>query len=145
MKKYIFLLTMLPLYLSAAFLRDSTNEVVIDTSTHLMWQDDYAVEKDSTKMNWSDSIDACESLSRAGYSDWRMPNINELSTIINLNANDPAINNTFVYCESNVYWSSTTSTADSTRSWGINFTTGNLQSSYLKTNTNYLRCVRKYK
>jgi len=66
--------------------RNTADEVVIDEQTGLMWQD--TTDNISLKHTWSDSIDYCEALNHAGYSDWRLANINELTYTLP--------NNTFV-------------------------------------------------
>lgn len=54
------------------------NEVVIDNKTGLMWQ---RTRADDT-MNHNDAIEYCKDLSLGGYSDWRLPSISELKTLI---------------------------------------------------------------
>ena len=36
----------------------------------------------SDTMYWDDAVDYCRNLTECGYSDWRLPNINELRTLI---------------------------------------------------------------
>jgi len=60
---------------------DSTNQVVIDTQRKLMWQD---TNMPSNK-EWPDALSYCENLSLNGVSDWRLPNINEILTIVDFN------------------------------------------------------------
>jgi len=57
---------------------DIKDDVVIDEKTGLMWQRERA---DNT-MNHANAIEYCENLSLGGYSDWRLPSISELKTLI---------------------------------------------------------------
>ena len=55
----------------------SGDEMVFDSSTNLYWQ------KDSGKAEtWKEALNYCENLEYAGFSDWRLPNKNELVTLI---------------------------------------------------------------
>jgi RHS repeat-associated protein len=56
--------------------RNNSSDVVVDSSNGLMWQDDASVL--TTQLSYADAIDYCENMDRAGYTDWRMPNANEL-------------------------------------------------------------------
>lgn len=51
---------------------------VTDKSTNLMWQS----ADDGVRRNWQDSLAYAENAEIAGYSDWRMPNIKELQSIV---------------------------------------------------------------
>ncbi|MBR4531387.1 DUF1566 domain-containing protein [bacterium] len=60
-------------------------EVVFDPSTNLLWQ------KGSVPVNnWKSALAYCQNLDYAGYSDWRLPNKNELVTIVDYSKADPA-------------------------------------------------------
>ena len=63
------------------------DEVLTDSASGLMWQKNYA-EKGMTK--WKEALFYCENLIYAGYSDWRLPNRNELASIINYEKYRPA-------------------------------------------------------
>ena len=39
-------------------------------------------KRSSDKMTWPEAIDYCQNLNEGGYTDWRLPNIDELRTII---------------------------------------------------------------
>lgn len=62
---------------------DNDDGTVTDKTTGLMWQ-----KSENPRMNWYDAIDSCEKMNLAGYDDWRLPNIKELNTILNLNYED---------------------------------------------------------
>ena len=80
-------------------------EAVTDTTTGLMWQDNSDVL--SKKLSWEDAITYCENLSLAWYDDWRLPNINELNSVVDDTKQRPALSAIFVQ-NSGTTWSSTT-------------------------------------
>ena len=128
-------------YLQSEIIRDDDNQVVFDTASKLMWQDDNDVILTSTKKSHKDAIDYCEALTNVNYTDWRLPNINELYTVIDFTQNSPAMNSKFIQTSSNKYWSSTTSKYNLSHAWYIDFSTGS--SSYqAKSTITLLRCVR---
>lgn len=51
---------------------------VTDKVTGLMWQ----AADDGVRRNWQDSLAYAEGANLAGYSDWRLPNIKELQSIV---------------------------------------------------------------
>ena len=105
--------------------------------TGLMWQESY-----KSNLSWQASLEYCETLEYAGFTDWRMPNINELISIVNYDKASPASD--FPEYASNFFWSSTTNTKrGSTYALGITGHIG-LVSSQDKSNTNivFVRCVR---
>lgn len=69
---------------------DNGDNTITDKATGLMWIKrpsllgvGWAVPPaDPTMDQWS-AVEACEALNYAGYSDWRLPNINELSSLFN--------------------------------------------------------------
>ncbi len=76
------------------------------------------------------------------HSSWRVPNINELSSIVELKCNYPAINLTiFPNTPSSAYWSSSPNTSHNYGAWGVYFSSG---SDYYdgKAISRYVRLVR---
>ena len=61
------------------------DEVVTDPVTGLVWQKDYVFKGD-----WKQALNYCESLVYAGYSDWRLPNRNEILSLIDYGKYNPA-------------------------------------------------------
>lgn len=135
MKKIFLCLIIVSAILQADFSR-STRGVVTDNVTSLQWQDDVVPEK----IRWQAGIEYCEALSLDGGG-WRLPNINELTSIVDDSAYDPAINTIFVNILSGAYWSSTSSSHSSLSAWNMNLSLGN-HSFVNKTYTYYIRCVR---
>ena len=82
---------------------------VTNTGMGLMWQ----YPGTSTKMTWEEALNYCENLSLAGHTDWRMPNIKELSALVNTGRYSSSF---YLSPERNsYYWSSTTDVFTSKR------------------------------
>jgi len=60
------------------------NGTVVDVRTGLMW----AQNDNSRDISWSASQRYCENYTGGGYSDWRMPTVEELETLYNPNRKD---------------------------------------------------------
>ena len=116
---------------------------VTDTETGLMWQQDEAGD-----MNWESALSYCEKLVLAGYDDWRLPNINELQSLVDYSTHDPAIDtDAFPNAVSDSYYSSTTFTYTyyESRAWSVYFGSGDVDSSSEKWDwgaSYYVRAVR---
>jgi len=59
---------------------DNGNGTVTDNNTGLMWQ-----ETPGSKMTWSSAVANASSFNLAGYTDWRLPTIKELYSLIDFN------------------------------------------------------------
>jgi hypothetical protein len=140
MKNIVSLLLLVSLA-NGDFLRDEIKEVVLDTSTNLMWQDDNRTIGDSNKKNWNDAISFCQNLNFAGYDDWYLPNFNELYALADRSKYNPALSDVFENVVSSTYWSSTTYASNTSNAWYVYFYYGN-DNYNAKTYTNYVRCVR---
>ena len=108
--------------------------IVTDTETGLVWQKTYVSGK-----TWQEALSYCESLTYAGYSDWRLPNKNELASLVNYEKYNPASD--FPDMPSNYFWSSSTYVNLTNRAWFVNFGSGGVFN-YIKTNNSSVRCVR---
>ena len=116
--------------------------VVTDSRTHLEWQDDYSNNGGSIKnTTWRNAIDYCVNLNLDGNTDWRLPNLNELTSLVDDVKYNPAINPTFVNTNSNDYWSSTTYASNYDSAWIVSFGYG-FQNGNTKDYNYYVRCVR---
>ncbi|MEC9492570.1 Lcl domain-containing protein [Flexistipes sp.] len=120
----------------SSFSRDSTEEIVTDNTTGLIWQDNETVS-----MKWENAINYCESLNLGGATDWRLPNINELRSIADYNEYYPAIDPVFENVQSYRYWSSTTYSRYTYKAFSINFI-NNEYYFYDKNDDYNVRCVR---
>jgi hypothetical protein len=86
---------------------DNGDGTVTDASTGLMWQQDQAGD-----MLWDAALVYCERLVLAGYDDWRLPNRNELQSLLDYSVIIPSIDTTmFLNTMSKEYWTSTTALA----------------------------------
>lgn len=65
MKKFIFITTLVFL-------------MVVGCNNELQWSEIYHDEW----LDWNDAINYCKNLNENGYNDWRLPNIDELRTLI---------------------------------------------------------------
>ena len=142
MKKLFFIIVCFNIVLSANFIRDNAKKVILDTKTNLMWQDNS--EAKTKLLKWTDAINYCESLTLGGYSNWRLPNIRELESIVDINNADPVIVDVFVNVSNNLYFSSTTNlTLGSDSALLVKFQYGDVLNAP-KDNTYNIRCVRNY-
>ena len=141
--KALILLLLFTLYSHASFIRDINTDTILDTNKLLMWQDDSNAK--TLQKTWIDAINYCDNLSLAGFNDWRLSNINELISILEIENPNIAIHSTFTNISDSgyKYWSSTTFVNDTTNAWSIYFRTGKIQVN-LKTETNYFRCIRDF-
>ncbi len=111
---------------------------VTDTETGLMWQQG----NDAGQTTWKESLAYCESLSFAGYDNWRMPSRDELLSIADYESCAPAINtNSFPDTNSSNYWSATTDAYNTDTAWCVNFYYGN-DNNDNKSGNRYVLAVR---
>ncbi len=68
---------------------EAEEKIVVDTVTGLQWQYHDADVPDNSSF-WKGALDYCENLTYAGFSDWRLPNKDELMTIVDFGRSDPA-------------------------------------------------------
>jgi len=142
MKQILWIILGLSVFLNAGFTTaGQPNGVVKDTSTQLQWQDDYSANGNSIMIaTWEDAIDYCATLGLAGL-DWRLPNKNELLSLVDYKKYNPSIDTVFNHTTSYYYWSSTTSAYDTYYAWVVFFTDGRTYD-YYKFSTRAVRCVR---
>jgi hypothetical protein len=102
---------------------DNGDGTVIDLVTGLMWvKDPGQIAGFYDRMYWYDAINNCENLDYAGWSDWRLPNINELMSIVDHGRYSPAFDTMFFvppYDVNTPYWSSTTNASWMDGAWAM--------------------------
>jgi hypothetical protein len=75
---------------------------VLDRDTNLIWTADNAVAE---RLSWSNAKEAVAACSIGNATDWRLPTVKELVSIVDYEREDPAIQTDFFRCKSNWYWS----------------------------------------
>lgn len=127
---------------NAAFVVDSVRNTVTDTQTNLVW-DRCPYGRTGTncttgiaqEINWSDALNIAVTANQTnyrGYSDWRLPNRNELDSLVQRGslfsspdfgsvANDSV---TFPLSYAIRYWTTTTYARGPDSAWHVDFQTG---------------------
>ena len=132
---------------------DNGDGTVTANSTGLMWQKctvglsgSTCATGSATSMDLSTSISTCEALSLASHTDWRLPNLLELESIVNPAFESPAIDTTYFPAtpSSGAYWSSTGNALFIGHSdvWQVEFGYGGSSLQNKTASTLYARCVR---
>lgn len=119
---------------------DNGDGTVTDNVTGLMWQQ----TDDDVEKTWEAALTYCEESDLANYSDWRLPNVKELRSIIDDSRYDPAIDKTaFPGTNSSGYWTSTTYTNGPDYAWYVHFLNGFSNGGNIdKPSPLFVRCVR---
>ena len=90
---------------------DNDDGTVTDNLTGLMWAKNANAEG---LITWAAALTYCNDLvlPASGYTDWRLPNINELYSLVDPTQSSPALpagySGYFTNVQSTYYWSSTT-------------------------------------
>ncbi len=91
---------------------------------------------------WQDALQAADSYTFAGYTDWRLPNKSELASIVEWACNDPAINTVAFPNDPNGLVLSSSPYADNSNSaWTVLFFNGSFVN-YGKPSSGNVRLVR---
>ncbi|MGK5095266.1 DUF1566 domain-containing protein [Deltaproteobacteria bacterium TL4] len=115
------------------------DNTVTDSKTGLMWQQ----VDDGTTRTWEQALQYCESLELAGYTDWKLPNIKELQSIVDYSRSNPSIRLLyFPNTKSSSYWSSTVVAYNSDSAGIVVFDKGAVGSGISRGGARYVRCVR---
>lgn len=145
---------------------DNGDGTVTDHDTGLMWEkktDDGGIHDRDNRYTWSaapgrtaaqgtvfneflgtlnaDATDDPNQVGFAGYTDWRLPNIVELQTLLHCRFGPPCIEPVFGPGGAAFYWSSTSSAANPRNAWGVDFGTGVAELAN-KAGARYVRAVR---
>jgi hypothetical protein len=106
---------------ASAIYKYNDEDTVTDTSTGLMWGPSFPVNA------WENALSYCVMTSNPGnYTDWRLPTIKELQSLVDFSLHDPCVNTLYFRdMDASFYWSSTTEASDMSRAWGVDFGDGN--------------------
>jgi hypothetical protein len=105
--------------------------VVTDLATGLMWkrcsegQSGATCTGPATRANWSTALTLANAANHAGFNDWRLPNREELRSLVETGCHTPAINTTAFPGFYDAFFYSSTSAAFGAV-WVVDFDTGNL-------------------
>ena len=119
---------------------DHNDGTVTDERTKLMWEQ----RPSPVRYTWKDAtalrIASLNAGAFAGYTDWRLPTVQELAGLVDYTRRDPAINRIFALCDGR-YWSSTTLTTSPFYAVLVLFTNGDVSFSF-EGNSHYVQAVR---
>jgi len=116
--------------------------VMRDTKTGLVWQDSSESANWKKRKTWDTAKAYCADLTLAGKSDWRLPTIKELQTIVDNRYHHTNIIKGFKHADPYPrHWSSTQYMSDDKVAWYVSFGDGETRYSY-KSKKMLVRCVR---
>ena len=112
---------------------------VFDNTTKLEWQR----EDDSINRNWEESVDYCSSLNLDNHSDWRLPTLTELLSIVDYGQLTTPLIDPIVFpnTSTGAYSTSLRSSVTSFENWVVRFNDGETFDSD-STFSRRVRCVR---
>ena len=123
---------------TASFVTSTINDEVVatDLTTGLMWQKTFV-----TGYFWRAALEYCENLIFAGYSDWRLPNKNELASLINHDKLEDPRSDFPGMGKFEQFQSSTSLAGDAERMWFLGTGLGRIIFEN-KSGRNWVKCVR---
>lgn len=137
------------------FTINAADATVIDNNTNLMWKRCVQGQTWNSILNkcegskladsWKGALEAADTETFAGFSDWRLPNLKELYSIIETSCTNPALNATVFTDQNQVNtWTSTVDikSGNEDRAFVLNFYYGISQSINTKDQTHHYRLVR---
>ena len=127
--------------LAAGVYSDLANGTVLDNVTNLVWQQE---DDDQNSRSWEEALAYCETLELAGQTDWRLPNIRELYSLIDRSLTIPRIDQAY-FPNTNLanYWTSTTLNGVPSQAHSVSFFSAQISPTNKTGLSNILvRCVR---
>ena len=136
---------------------NNNNGTITDNTTGLMWKacdqeqvwndgdPDSCTDGTSGNYTWTVALTEAQNHTFAGYNDWRLPNIKELTSIVDYTKASPSINPVFPNANTASFWSSTLYTNASIGpdyAWRVSFINGYVSGTYRKDDNRRVRLVR---
>jgi hypothetical protein len=132
---------------------DNANGTVNDNKTNLMWQKCSLGQTYSAgnctgvaiTATWEMALKSASTDTKYNYTDWRVPNKNELASLVESACYFPAINEgIFPVTPNAIFWTASPTSSFTNFTWTVSFDYGVVGPS-LKENSNYVRLVRNSK
>lgn len=95
--------------------KDNGDGTVTDLVTGLQWQ-----QADGGEKPWDVSVGYCKALDLAGKTDWRLPYVQELFTILNHESGFPALAPVFTKSNAQYWWAAEERVGNSEYAWATN-------------------------
>jgi hypothetical protein len=117
---------------NASMVEPVTDETIRDRYTGLMWTRN--ADLVGAPVDWQGALHAVRQLNAifaCGYSDWRLPNVRELESLVAVGHHSPAIRGSRHFGDiRDGYWSSTTSVYEPSYAWVLYTEDGNIGVGY---------------
>jgi hypothetical protein len=111
---------------------DNGDGTITDNVTGLMWQK--TPSRDSVP--WETALTRAEESVLGGHDDWRLPNLKELGSLVDITRNAPAVSAAFSAMQSLRYWTSSAQFKQTANAWFVDFQNSGV--------TSYAAKVRSY-
>jgi len=130
---------------------DNGDGTITHHTTGLIWQrcslgqswDGSDCTGSADGFTWADALASAVQNTFAGHNDWRLPNKNELASIVEYRCWNPVINNQqFPNTLGNWFWSSSPYASDSDSAWVVYFSNGLVYYNDKSYDSGYVRLVR---
>ncbi len=115
-----------------------TSNRVTDATTGLVWER----TPSAAGMTWPEALAYCEAQTTDGFSDWRLPNVMELRTIVDYTRFMPAIDTAVFEETGEIHWTGSTCANVPVVAWGVDFSTGFSANNDKTSDGLHVRCVR---
>ncbi len=141
------------------FVVDNDNGIATDTKTGLSWMmcsygmlwqtDTLSCSGNALQYKWSEALIKADEFEYANKTDWRLPNIKELMSIVERQCSSPAINSlVFVDALAERYWTNSPNInsqgtgVNEDEAWAVSFIDGR-NNTPIKESHSFIRLVRK--